>query len=378
MNQHDDSSFFRTFALVLGALVFFTVFIAIMANLFSPATDRENDPLVLQEQKRQIAPIGQSRVAATEQPAAEPVAEVQPAVTQAESESAAETEDQNTDAASADSEATESESTGSDAAAGASEDTTAVAATAETAEVQTMADAAETLEIPVRVRAVAETNCAGCHRDGLLGAQRSDDAEAWQTLQEQGLEALTASVINGKGAMLPRAETTLTDEEITLAIRYMIEQATGGDAAGMSDDTGTAEDADSSAQSAEDESAMQEQAAAEETTAQSDASDQPADTDAAAVTTTAETAEQGTVVAAAEIPANVKTVVDTLCAGCHISGVANAPKYGDKAAWDERLAVGMDKVLASAIAGKGAMPARGGSTLSDAELRLAIEYMATK
>jgi cytochrome c5 len=78
------------------------------------------------------------------------------------------------------------------------------------------------------------------------------------------------------------------------------------------------------------------------------------------------------------VPANVKTVVDTLCAGCHISGVANAPKYGDKAAWDERLSMGMDKLLASAIAGKGAMPARGGSQLSDAELRIAIEYMATK
>ncbi len=33
---------------------------------------------------------------------------------------------------------------------------------------------------------------------------------------------------------------------------------------------------------------------------------------------------------------NIKTNVDGLCVACHISGVGNAPKIGDQAAWQER------------------------------------------
>ena len=61
---------------------------------------------------------------------------------------------------------------------------------------------------------------------------------------------------------------------------------------------------------------------------------------------------------------------------CHAAGVAGAPKLGDKAAWAPRLAQGMDTLAQSAIKGKGAMPARGGSSASDADLRAAVEYMA--
>ncbi len=61
---------------------------------------------------------------------------------------------------------------------------------------------------------------------------------------------------------------------------------------------------------------------------------------------------------------------------CHAAGVAGAPKLGDKAAWAPRLAQGMDTMVQSAIKGKGAMPPRGGSSASDADLRGAVEYMA--
>ena len=60
---------------------------------------------------------------------------------------------------------------------------------------------------------------------------------------------------------------------------------------------------------------------------------------------------------------------------CHAAGVAGAPKFGDKAAWAPFIATGIDEMLKVAIAGKGAMPPRGASTASDAELRAAIEYM---
>ena len=62
---------------------------------------------------------------------------------------------------------------------------------------------------------------------------------------------------------------------------------------------------------------------------------------------------------------------------CHTAGIAGAPKLGDKAAWAPRLAQGMDTLMQSAIKGKGAMPARGGSSASDADLRAAVDYMVS-
>ena len=47
------------------------------------------------------------------------------------------------------------------------------------------------------------------------------------------------------------------------------------------------------------------------------------------------------------------------CAACHAMGVAGAPKAFDKAAWEPRIATGMDKMVASVTNGKGAMPPRG-------------------
>jgi len=64
------------------------------------------------------------------------------------------------------------------------------------------------------------------------------------------------------------------------------------------------------------------------------------------------------------------------CAYCHDRGVANAPKTGDVAAWDARLAKGMEAVYSIAIKGKGAMPPRGGNpSLSDADVNAAVDYM---
>lgn len=63
------------------------------------------------------------------------------------------------------------------------------------------------------------------------------------------------------------------------------------------------------------------------------------------------------------------------CLACHASGVAGAPKVGDGAAWQARLGDGIDALLTSAIKGKGAMPPKGGSTYTDDQLRLVIEYI---
>lgn len=73
-----------------------------------------------------------------------------------------------------------------------------------------------------------------------------------------------------------------------------------------------------------------------------------------------------------------KKVYDGACVACHATGVAGAPKFGDKAAWAPRLKAGVDGLTASAIKGKGAMPPKGGNTsIPDADIKAAVEYMTT-
>ena len=77
-------------------------------------------------------------------------------------------------------------------------------------------------------------------------------------------------------------------------------------------------------------------------------------------------------------PVDGKQVYDSVCTACHSTGVANAPKFGDKAAWAPRIATGMDTLLNVALHGRGAMPPKGGNpALSEAQLRAAVEYMVS-
>lgn len=71
------------------------------------------------------------------------------------------------------------------------------------------------------------------------------------------------------------------------------------------------------------------------------------------------------------------------CASCHATGIAGAPKVGDKAAWAPRLKTGEKALVERAIKGfqgkDGFMPARGGnSALTDAEVAAAVAYMTAK
>ena len=70
-----------------------------------------------------------------------------------------------------------------------------------------------------------------------------------------------------------------------------------------------------------------------------------------------------------------KALYDKACFACHAAGVAGAPKFGDKAAWAPFIAQGMETMVKIAISGKGAMPPKGGSAASDAEIHAAVQYM---
>ncbi|MFM9887622.1 MAG: c-type cytochrome [Burkholderiales bacterium] len=74
-----------------------------------------------------------------------------------------------------------------------------------------------------------------------------------------------------------------------------------------------------------------------------------------------------------------EAVYKTVCLACHAAGVANAPKLGDKAAWAPLIKEGFATILADAIKGVRAMPARGGNPdLSDLEMARAVVFMANQ
>ncbi|MFO7188734.1 MAG: c-type cytochrome [Pseudomonadota bacterium] len=69
-------------------------------------------------------------------------------------------------------------------------------------------------------------------------------------------------------------------------------------------------------------------------------------------------------------------VYNQACAACHGTGVAGAPKFGDKGAWAPRIAKGKDALYTSALKGLNAMPPKGGNpSLADDAVKAAVDYM---
>ena len=80
--------------------------------------------------------------------------------------------------------------------------------------------------------------------------------------------------------------------------------------------------------------------------------------------------------AAAAGPKDGATIYNSVCGACHGTGVAGAPKAGDKAAWAPRIAQGNDALYKSVIGSKGAMPPKGGAAdLSDDEIKGAVNHL---
>lgn len=75
-----------------------------------------------------------------------------------------------------------------------------------------------------------------------------------------------------------------------------------------------------------------------------------------------------------------KAAYAATCSICHATGVAGAPKVGDKAGWKARIAQGSALLYQHALKGftgkSGIMPAKGGNAgLSDADVKAAVDYM---
>lgn len=80
-------------------------------------------------------------------------------------------------------------------------------------------------------------------------------------------------------------------------------------------------------------------------------------------------------------PLTGEQVYNTACFACHGAGVGGAPKLGDAAAWQPRVAQGAATLNKHAIEGfqgqAGVMPAKGGRVdLSDDEIIAAVRFMS--
>lgn len=78
-----------------------------------------------------------------------------------------------------------------------------------------------------------------------------------------------------------------------------------------------------------------------------------------------------------------ESVYKKVCALCHASGVAGAPIPGNKDDWGPRIAQGKDILYKHSLEGftgeKGMMPPRGGgASLSDEEVKAAVDFMVSK
>jgi len=64
--------------------------------------------------------------------------------------------------------------------------------------------------------------CMACHAAGVAGAPKAFDAAAWAPRLATGMDALVASVSNGKGAMPPKGLCMdCTADQFKALIQYM-------------------------------------------------------------------------------------------------------------------------------------------------------------
>ncbi len=87
----------------------------------------------------------------------------------------------------------------------------------------------------------------------------------------------------------------------------------------------------------------------------------------------------GAAVAARATSLSGRDVYRQVCQSCHDNGKSGSPRLDDLAGWSNRLEHGRRELYASALNGKGAMPARGGErSLSDEEVRSAVDFIIAR
>jgi cytochrome c5 len=73
---------------------------------------------------------------------------------------------------------------------------------------------------------IYDTKCFTCHAQGVAGAPKLGDKEAWAPRIATGMDAIMKVVMNGKGAMPPKGTCMdCSDEDLKKAVEYMINQS---------------------------------------------------------------------------------------------------------------------------------------------------------
>ncbi len=240
----------------------------------------------------------------------------------------------------------------------------------------TFADAGgDAAKAPKSGEEVYKSVCTACHSSGAAGAPKLGDKSDWAPRLKAGQKTLLNSALKGKGAMPPRGGADSSDLEVERAVVYMANQA----GAKFKEPAAPATEKTAAAAPAAEKTAAP-APAAEKTATAAPAAEKTAPAAPAAQKTAAPApaAEKTAPAAPAAGKADGKKIFESACVVCHGAGIAGAPKAGDKAAWAPRLKSGMDALYASALKGKGAMPAKGGNNaLADADVKAAVDYLAS-
>ncbi|MGZ5906248.1 MAG: c-type cytochrome, partial [Reyranella sp.] len=213
--------------------------------------------------------------------------------------------------------------------------------------------------------------CSACHASGALGAPKLGDAAAWAPRIKSGFDALLHSALTGKGQMPPQGGGDFSDFEISRAVVYMTSKAGGSFPEPKPPATASSATPTTTATAATAGAAPSATPAPAMPTAGTMQVAAATTTPSPAANTTPSPAATTTAAATSGPPA----LFNQVCSACHATGVAGAPKVGDKAAWAPRVAQGIDALTASVIHGKGAMPPKGGSSASDADIKTVVSYM---
>jgi cytochrome c5 len=203
--------------------------------------------------------------------------------------------------------------------------------------------------------------CSACHAVGAAGAPKFTNTADWAPRIAQGFDTLWHTALTGKGAMPPRGGTSpddYSDFEIARAVVYMANNSGASFPEPAQPAAGAA-------------------AAASGAAAAAPAGASDAGAAMAAMASVPQAAPAAGGAQSADASQAGKALYQQVCQACHAAGVLNAPKFGDKQAWAARLKDPIDTVYNYALHGKGAMPPKGGSSASDADVKAAVDYMVS-
>ncbi len=318
--NYEDKQFMKQFMIVLGALVAFTVVIFFLARflMYANTPAKEESAFIRQYEEERLKPVGEIATGKAPQAAA-PV----------------------------------QKAAGKKAAGGKPPTGAGASASGES---------------------TYQSACAACHDSGAAGAPMLTDNAAWKPRIKQGKQTLYKHAITGFGAMPPKGgDPSLSDAQVKAAVDYIVAQVSGSGAAAEQQPA----QAPAKGERTQTKRGKAGQASQSAAPAEGAANQQPARDRSQTAGGEAGRQDQAQAApAGGETLAMGKKIFESTCSACHIAGIANAPKLGDKAAWKPRLAQGEGQLYESAISGMGAMPPKGGNpSLTSKQVKAAVDYM---